>query len=374
MILGARERNAGDFRAGEGGSAQLRDLLPAPDVNGELLAGVLLHGLGPGLQLFEDVGGHSLRGLSSQPLKLAHNFSVWPYPAHPGRQVGLARKLSRRAALLLHRGRELIQSRLQMLRLARLFGDAPGLVAIGPNGFGNLRQIPNPLRRHHRSRLRRRLHPHLSQHALTHRQPLGREQPAQMLVERRHAVIVEPGRAGAVDRHLLPRHPERLAVSRDLLGHISQRILRAPPLELVDRDHVGEVEHVDLLQLRRGAELGRHHVERHVSKIHDAGVALPDTRCLDDHQVVTRCPTSIDNVWQVAGTWPPAPRVASERKKVRPDSREFIRIRRPAGLPHPAGGSGPPRSRRSVACPADRCAAAGPAHRSATTYPTRPCR
>jgi hypothetical protein len=49
---------------------------------------------------------------------------------------------------------------------------------------------------------------------------------------------------------------EALAVALVLLAHVAQRVGGALAVELVDRDEVGEVEHVDLLELRRGAELG----------------------------------------------------------------------------------------------------------------------
>jgi hypothetical protein len=60
---------------------------------------------------------------------------------------------------------------------------------------------------------------------------------------------------------------------------------RPTALELVDRDGVGEVEHVDLLELGRGAELRRHHVQRVVDERHDGGVALADAGRFDDHEV-----------------------------------------------------------------------------------------
>ncbi len=81
---------------------------------------------------------------------------------------------------------------------------------------------------------------------------------------------------------------ERLAVALHLLPHVAQRVLRALAVELVDRHEIGEVEHVDLLELRRRAELGRHHVERHVDERRDRGVALADARRLDDHDVERR--------------------------------------------------------------------------------------
>jgi hypothetical protein len=63
---------------------------------------------------------------------------------------------------------------------------------------------------------------------------------------------------------------------------------RALAVELVDGDEVGEVEHVDLLELAGGAELGGHDVERQVHVRHDGGVALADAGGLDDDEVEAR--------------------------------------------------------------------------------------
>jgi hypothetical protein len=81
------------------------------------------------------------------------------------------------------------------------------------------------------------------------------------------------------------RCPKASAVALHLLGHVAQRVGRALAVELVDGHELGEVEHVDLLELAGGAELGRHHVQRHVHQRHDGGVALADARGLDDDQV-----------------------------------------------------------------------------------------
>ncbi len=122
-----------------------------------------------------------------------------------------------------------------------------------------------------------------------------------MLVEGGDAVVVEAGRARAEHRHVLPRRPEGRAVADELAGHVAAGVLRAAPLELVDRDDVGEVEHVDLLELRGRAELGRHDVERDVDQRRDRGVALADARRLDDHQVVAGRLARPDHVAQLRG-------------------------------------------------------------------------
>ena len=107
----------------------------------------------------------------------------------------------------------------------------------------------------------------------------------QRLVQRGDAVVVEAARHRAEHRHLVGPLAERLAVALHLLGDVAQRVGGALAVELVDRDELGEVEHVDLLELARGAELGRHHVHRHVDERHDRRVALADARGLDDDQV-----------------------------------------------------------------------------------------
>jgi hypothetical protein len=115
--------------------------------------------------------------------------------------------------------------------------------------------------------------------------PSWRRARQHRLVERRDAVVVEAARHRAEDRHRVGGCFERLAVALHLLGDVAQRVGGALAVELVDRDELGEVEHVDLLELARRAELGRHHVDRHVDERHDRRVALADARGLDDHEV-----------------------------------------------------------------------------------------
>ena len=121
------------------------------------------------------------------------------------------------------------------------------------------------------------------------------------LIERGHAVVVEARRDGAVNRHGVGRHAEGLAIALDLLPDVAQRVLGALAVELVDRDQIGEVEHVDLLELARRAELGRHDVERDVDMGHDGGVALPYPRGLDDDQVEAGSLARGDRVGQAGG-------------------------------------------------------------------------
>ena len=117
--------------------------------------------------------------------------------------------------------------------------------------------------------------------------------------------------------------------------------LGAAPLELVDRDGVREFEHLDLLELRRRAELRCHHVQRAVDERDDLGVALPDAGRLDDDQVEARGLQHGDRRGEVLGQ--PPTRAASGHRPEEDVARRgllaaeavtgFIRIRSPSNAP-----------------------------------------
>ena len=127
---------------------------------------------------------------------------------------------------------------------------------------------------------------------------LFREPCGQRLVQRGDAVVVEARRHRPEHRHRVRGLLEPLAVALVLLAHVAQRVLRALAVELVDRDEVREVQHVDLLELARRAEFRRHHVQRCVDQRHDRGVALPDPRGFDDDEVEARDLARRDDVGQ----------------------------------------------------------------------------
>ena len=137
-----------------------------------------------------------------------------------------------------------------------------------------------------RQRARRRLEATLDQLA------------AQLLVQGGDAVVVEAGRHRAEHGQVLEGDPGMLTVAGQLAAHVAQGVGAAPALELVDGDGVGEVEHVDLLELRGRPELRGHHVQRHVHQRGQGGVALADAGRLDDHEVGSRRPAGVDDVGQ----------------------------------------------------------------------------
>ncbi len=111
------------------------------------------------------------------------------------------------------------------------------------------------------------------------------DRPAQVREHPGQTRIVELAGNRRIDGHVLIGALERDVVALPLLAHVAQRILGAALVELVDDDDLGEVEHVDLLELARGAELARHHVDGHVDQVDDLRVALADAGGLDHHEV-----------------------------------------------------------------------------------------
>ena len=175
-----------------------------------------------------------------------------------------------------------------MLAFARHVRLLLGVTQVAAHGLGNLGQVAAALGRHDDAVAGRGLDAH-------RRQPCGLEPETDLrqvrghgLVQGGHAVVVEPRRDGAEHGHGVGRDAERLAIALHLLAHVTQGVEGAAAVELVHRHEVGEVEHVDLLELAGGAELGRHHVERGIDVRDDGGVALADAGGLDDHQIEPR--------------------------------------------------------------------------------------
>jgi hypothetical protein len=94
-------------------------------------------------------------------------------------------------------------------------------------------------------------------------------------------------RDGAEHRHLVGRLPNACGCAA-LLAHVAQRVLGALAVELVDRHEVGEVEHVDLLELAGAPNSGVITYSESVDERHDRGIALADARGLDDDEVEAR--------------------------------------------------------------------------------------
>ena len=118
---------------------------------------------------------------------------------------------------------------------------------------------------------------------LVQAQPLP-QQPAHVPEHPVDAGVLELAGDRRVDGHVLVGGPERQPVSAPLLADVAQRVRPAAAIELVQHDDVGEVEHVDLLELAGRAVVRGHHIDREVDQIDDLAVALPDAGGLhQDH-------------------------------------------------------------------------------------------
>ena len=81
---------------------------------------------------------------------------------------------------------------------------------------------------------------------------------------------------GGDDGEFLIGDIEHVAVAAHLLANGSQGVFAAALLVLVEHNHVGHVEHLDLLELGVSAELGGHDVEGMVGHRRDGVAALAD--------------------------------------------------------------------------------------------------
>ncbi len=256
MVGVRRQRDAGDLAARERLPRQLGGQLLVADLRDHLVAGVGLDDVGPPGDLVGELGWDLTLGLLQQPGQVA--------------LVPVAERLAHG---------------LDLLQATRRVGQSLAVGVVAAHRLGDLGEVAHPLGRDDLADPGGVADVDRREHAVAHAQPVLAEQSTQLLVERGDAVVVEGRRRGAEDRHVVGLAAEGLAVAHELAADVAQRVLGAASLELVDRHDVGEVEHVDLLQLRGRAELGRHHVERGVDERHDRRVALPDARRLDDDQV-----------------------------------------------------------------------------------------
>ena len=175
--------------------------------------------------------------------------------------------------------------RAELLDAAGECGIALGGGVIRADGLGDLGEVPLTAPRKDADQPGGGATLDYGQDAIELGEALLDEESLDELVEGRDAVIIEARGARAEDRHLLPWSAECPAVADDLPRDIAPGILCTAPLVLVHRDHIGEVEHVDLLELRRRPEFRSHHVEGDIAVRDDRSVALTDARGLDDDDV-----------------------------------------------------------------------------------------
>jgi hypothetical protein len=224
---------------------------------------------------------------------------------------------------------------LQLLHLARQPGLLAGALLVAAHRVGDLGQVARARGRHDGRLVGAVAHPPRRQAPSCSGSPVARRglsawysavTPSSL---KRAAMVPNTGiSSGAAPGFL---------VALDLLGHVAQRVGGALAVELVDGHELGEVQHVDLLELAGGAELRRHHVHGHVHQRHDGGVALADAGGLDDDQVEAGALQAAMTSGRAAEISLPKSRVASERMNTRGPcchgEMAFMRMRSPSSAP-----------------------------------------
>ena len=167
------------------------------------------------------------------------------------------------------------------------------------------------------------------------------EQGSQALPQAIHAWVGELAGHRGDDGQVFIRSIEHVPVAAHLLADGPQCIFAATLLELVQHDEVGDVEHLDLLQLRVRAEFRGHHVEGVVGHGRDGVTALADAAGLAEDEVEADRLRHLDGAVEVVGNSEPEPRLASERMNRLLLDRRSCGCGRPTGRRRCAFASGP---------------------------------
>ena len=172
---------------------------------------------------------------------------------------------------------------LQLLIFASNLGLSRSRIPVRPDRFCNFRKVTLTGCRHNTALIRSRGYHRLPVRA-ARRQTQRFEHHKQLVIKRCHALIVKVGRHRAIDGHLIERLVKRLPVTLCLFTYIPQSVFGTLTIELVDRNKIGIVQHVDLLKLSCSTKFWCHHVERAVNQRYDPGITLADPGCFNYHQ------------------------------------------------------------------------------------------
>jgi hypothetical protein len=84
-----------------------------------------------------------------------------------------------------------------------------------------------------------------------------------------------------------------------LFAHIMKCIQRTTFIKFIDGDHIGIIEHVDLLQLGGGAVFRRHYIQAYIAIIKDAHIALSNPGRFQNNEIKGGFFTHIDGILYV---------------------------------------------------------------------------
>ena len=273
---GARERDLGHAVAGEGQVLRRHAQLAPAHLVDELVGGV------PRLDLVP-AGELAAQGR----VDLAQELLVaLTQDQHRGVGLGVDQRLRRVFAVdRRHLLAELGEGAGQGLRAAGELGLLGAAAVVRGEGVGDLGEVAAALGGHHGGHLGAAAR-HLARVPVARVQRVeAGHQPGEEAVD---AGVAEAAGRGEEDRHLLERGLEQLVVALVGLGDVALCILGAALVGLVQHHAGGEVEHVDLLELGRRAELRGHHVDRQVNEVGHRRVALANAGGLEHDQVEAR--------------------------------------------------------------------------------------
>ena len=174
-----------------------------------------------------------------------------------------------------------------MLALASDSGLRLGLRPVAAHGLGDLAQVARAIRWNQALLGLRAAFGDRGQCVFLHRKSEPGQRRQQRLIQRRHPGIIELRGHRAEHRHRLGGLIKSGAVALHLLGDLAVGIRRSAPVKLVDRDKIGEIQHVNFFQLARCAVFGGHDIQRQIHQFGHARITLPDPRRLDQHQIKT---------------------------------------------------------------------------------------
>ncbi|VTR68478.1 conserved hypothetical protein [Desulfosarcina cetonica] len=121
------------------------------------------------------------------------------------------------------------------------------------------------------------------------------------MVQGGDAVVIEFGGDGAEHRHVVGRPVENHAVALHLFADITHGVLAATLLEFVDHHEIGEIEHVDLLQLGGRTEIAGHDIHGEIHHVDNMGIPLADAGGFGDDQIIAGGLDQVEHFGQGVG-------------------------------------------------------------------------
>ena len=114
---------------------------------------------------------------------------------------------------------------------------------------------------------------------------LKADQSSDLLPQAVNAAVSELAGDGGDDGKFLISDIEHVAVATHLLANGSQSIFTSTLFIFIKNDHIGNIEHFNLLELRVSTELGGHDVEGMIGHRRDGVAALADAAGLAKDEV-----------------------------------------------------------------------------------------